>query len=154
MSFNLEKAWLYAPQKKKKKRSERAKQKAKAKRAVNKFQRESTERATPAEQAFKGELEALGLEYQFQKVFSANKQKYIVDFYLPEYHMVVEIDGEYHNAPAQQEKDAKREADLLKNPAIAKIVRFTNGEVKNKNGLSGTQILSRLFPVFLRQLQE
>src|SRR5579872_1871476 len=52
--------------------------------------------ATPAENLFRAHLAALGLPYRFQHgIFKP--QYRIVDFYLPEQNLVVEIDGGYHD---------------------------------------------------------
>ena len=48
----------------------------------------------------------------------------IVDFYLPEQRLVVEIDGEYHN----REKDLKRDKDLQESEGV-RILRLTNAQV-------------------------
>jgi very-short-patch-repair endonuclease len=56
--------------------------------------------ATPAEHVFRAHLAALGLPYRFQHGFFKPHYR-IVDFYLPEQNLIVEIDGPYHD----REKD-------------------------------------------------
>jgi very-short-patch-repair endonuclease len=51
-------------------------------------------------------------------------ENYIVDFYCPEYLTIVEVDGGYHNEPAQIEQDAIRDARLRELGCT--IVRFDN----------------------------
>lgn len=54
---------------------------------------------------------------------------YIVDFYCPAAKLVIEIDGEYHNTPEQQEKDQQRDQRLT---ALGlKVLRFANEQVEN-----------------------
>lgn len=54
---------------------------------------------------------------------------FITDFYIPALRLVVEIDGEYHNAPEIQERDAAR-TERLEVYGI-KVIRFTNHQVLN-----------------------
>ena len=57
---------------------------------------------------------------------------YIVDFYCHELRLIIEIDGEYHNEPAQIIKDIERR-DILKFQDLH-IIRFSNEEVMNSIG--------------------
>lgn len=97
------------------------------------YQQELVQRATPAEIAFQHILIDLRIQYEFQKVFGKNSKFRIVDFWLPQLRMVVEIDGGYHSNPIQGWKDSQRERSLLKQHRgkIKRIVRFTNEEVKD-----------------------
>ncbi len=52
---------------------------------------------------------------------------YIVDFYCPQYKLVIELDGEYHGDIKQQIYDLKR-TDILQSIGM-KVIRFTNQEV-------------------------
>lgn len=79
--------------------------------------------ATPAENLFRAHLAALGLPYRFQHgVFKPHYR--IVDFYLPEQNLIVEIDGPYHD----REKDLKRDEELQKTQGV-RILRLTNEQV-------------------------
>jgi very-short-patch-repair endonuclease len=54
----------------------------------------------------------------------------IVDFFLPDYATVVEIDGGYHNTTEQSAKDKARTRELLKRHVnIVRVVRFKNEEL-------------------------
>jgi very-short-patch-repair endonuclease len=53
---------------------------------------------------------------------------YIADFYCHAHHLVVEVDGAYHETPAVQERDRSRTGNLQENPTL-RVVRFTNEEV-------------------------
>lgn len=67
---------------------------------------ELKKRATISELIFKGKLEMAGIKFIFQKGFIEGNNMCIADFYLPKpYRLVIEIDGEYHNLPAQQKRD-------------------------------------------------
>ena len=52
---------------------------------------------------------------------------YIVDFYLPEIRLVIEVDGSQHVTEAGMEADAKRTAYL--ESLGLKVIRFDNGQV-------------------------
>ncbi len=49
---------------------------------------------------------------------------YIVDFYCAEYRLIIELDGEIHNNPSQEEKDLNR-TKYLENLNY-KVIRFEN----------------------------
>ena len=79
--------------------------------------------ATPAENAFRAHLTALGLPYRYQHGFFKPHYR-IVDFYLPEQNLVIEIDGAYHDA----EKDRRRDHAFVSANAI-RVLRLTNEQV-------------------------
>lgn len=54
---------------------------------------------------------------------------YIVDLYIQELNLIIEIDGEYHNGKEQQKKDIERTKFLMSQGYH--IIRFTNEEIKN-----------------------
>ncbi len=94
--------------------------------------------ATPAEKEFRHKLWSIA-HFQFQRAFVTKTGFVIVDFYLKEHKLAVEIDGGYHNTPEQQRKDTWKE-NYLKEHGV-KTVRFTNEEAFR---LSADDIRSRL----------
>ena len=54
---------------------------------------------------------------------------YIVDFYCHELRLIIEVDGEIHNAPEQRLSDSKRDKSLKENGYI--VLRITNEDVEN-----------------------
>ena len=86
-------------------------------------------RITKPEQIFKDALSCLDIKYNFQKIFIVNDKGYIVDFYLPDYLMVIEIDGDNHYENIQDQKDQKRTEDLLSLNKIIHVLRFDNQDV-------------------------
>jgi len=64
--------------------------------------------------------------------------KYIVDFYVGSAALAIEIDGEYHMTPEQQERDAIRTKEL--NEYGIKVIRFTNSQVYSSLGWVFDQI--------------
>ena len=52
---------------------------------------------------------------------------YIMDFYLPDYGICIEVDGDYHNTFEQLVKDKERTNKLALTGIL--VVRFTNEEV-------------------------
>jgi very-short-patch-repair endonuclease len=53
---------------------------------------------------------------------------FIADFYCHQLKLIIEVDGEYHNAPEQLEKDDERTQTLQDNGM--KIIRITNHEIE------------------------
>jgi very-short-patch-repair endonuclease len=54
--------------------------------------------------------------------------RYIVDFYLPQHRLVIEIDGDTHGEAGQQRYDAEGTQRL---EALGhRVLRFTNAEVR------------------------
>jgi len=70
---------------------------------------------TKPERRFKQFLDTIGVTYiQNYPVFRI-KHSYPVDFFLPEYNLVIEVDGTYwHNFPCYTEKDLIREEELMR----------------------------------------
>lgn len=76
--------------------------------------------STPAENWFCRHLASLGLTYRFQQGFYTPYYR-IVDFYLPEENLIIEIDGPCHDA----EEDRRRDAEFTAARGI-RILRLTN----------------------------
>ncbi|HEC64568.1 MAG TPA: DUF559 domain-containing protein [bacterium] len=55
-------------------------------------------------------LESLCVKYEFQKVMA----HYIVDFYLPDYHLIIEVDGLSHKWRKQKNRDMTRDHYFLR----------------------------------------
>ncbi len=79
------------------------------------------------------EAEALLWQYLRKKQigYPVKRQKiiygYIVDFYIPKFNLVIELDGSFHDSERQKAYDAKRDAALVKGGF--RIKRFKNSEV-------------------------
>lgn len=109
----------------------------KATEASLKFREELIANQTTAEKSAKALLKSMGIKYEFQKIFyyksKIDKYKtcfYIVDFYLPDANMAIEIDGEYHQTSKQKTADKKRTM-VLRGSGLSDVVRFTNDQVLN-----------------------
>src|SRR5687767_1250524 len=79
--------------------------------------------ATPAEKRLLVYLAALGVNYRFQRGFYHPYHR-IVDFYLPDHNLVIEIDGPYHDL----ERDYRRDT-WFQNVRRIRILRLTNEAV-------------------------
>lgn len=87
------------------------------------------ERATPAELKFKELLDRSGVNYVFQKIIKRpNGKHFVVDFYIVEKNMVIEIDGPYHDWPEMQFNDLDRN-QILRELGF-KVKRLTNDQVE------------------------
>lgn len=89
---------------------------------------------TPAEKNFKFVLKSLKIKYEFQHIVFVNEKGkfFILDFYLPDYNVGIEIDGGYHFTHEQYLKDKERTRTILKFIKIRNIIRFKNEEVELK----------------------
>lgn len=79
---------------------------------------------TKAERSFLYQLKQTDIKYQFQKGFIAGCNFAIADFYFPDYKIVLEIDGGYHNTPKQQIRDKYRTEYL--NKRGVRVIRISN----------------------------
>jgi len=94
----------------------------------NNFRNDLIKKQTTQEMKFKVYLKDLNINYEFQKIIYTDTSFYIVDFYLPKYHYVIEIDGGYHENRDQKRAD-KRRTIVLKDAGIKKIIRFKNSVI-------------------------
>lgn len=94
----------------------------------DKFRKDLIKNQTPSETKFKAILKSLKVNYEFQKIFYFKNSFRVVDFYLPDYNSVIEIDGLSHNG--KEDSDRRRTLQLL-NSGISVVHRFTNKEVRD-----------------------
>ena len=82
---------------------------------------------TKPEKEMKRCLEENGIKYEFQKIIEFPKYFYKVDFYLPLYNTVIEVDGKWcHNYPNGTSKD-KLKIENLENVGY-RVLRFWEDE--------------------------
>lgn len=93
------------------------------------FRSDLIKKQTRSEARMKVVLKELNVKYEFQKIFYTEKSFYIVDFYLPEYNVVIEVDGGYHNDKEQKVKDNNRTLKLTED--INHVYRIKNESVDN-----------------------
>lgn len=89
---------------------------------------------TEAEQILCEALIENNILFEFQKVWRKNQQFYITDFYFKSDRgkkYVIEVDGWHHFTTEGREHDKHRTNFLKKNFKI-KVLRFSNGEVRNE----------------------
>ena len=96
---------------------------------------------TPAEVRLWQELRGnkLGIHFRRQHVIGI----YIADFVSLKNHLVIEIDGEYHLNPEQQESDRIRTAYLQQQGF--RVIRFTNSQVLTDIDSVMSRIIKSLF---------
>lgn len=101
---------------------------------LKEFARENRKHPTPAETALWYCLKdnALGTRVHRQHIVG----DYIVDFLIPYFNLVIEVDGGYHAERVQQEDDDIRSAALNKMGLY--VMRFNNDEIlyNPKNAVS------------------
>nr|WP_184195241.1 endonuclease domain-containing protein [Armatimonas rosea] len=76
-----------------------------------------------------------GLRFRRQHAY----ETYIFDFYCPEFRLIIEVDGGYHNSELQAEKDTERDNYLAS--CGFRIVRLTNSEVLHQLPLTLAKII-------------
>ena len=84
---------------------------------------------TPAERALAailGELDVGALDGRFHREWVCGG-RWIVDFYVPELRLAIEVDGGYHRSAFQQSWDLFKAAEL--EAAGVSLLRLTNDEV-------------------------
>ena len=89
----------------------------------------------PYEVMFSEYLDELEIKYEYQKIFMNNYSFYCVDFYLTDYNIVCEIDGDSHIFNVAVDKDDKRTSTLKIENKVRDVWRFKNHEVKNNKAL-------------------
>lgn len=89
---------------------------------LSKLRKNLLNNPTYFELLFRKKLRLWNISFKFQKIMCG----YIADFYLPQYHLVVEIDGEAHYTYKVQ-RDKKRD-DVLR-AAGYEVLRIRNVEV-------------------------
>ena len=94
---------------------------------LEEFATRMRENPTYSEKKFYDYLVAHRVKFEFQKILYCSKS-YIVDFFLIDYKIIVEIDGEYHFTEEQQEKDWYRTLDIF-HTYNYKTLRLTNKQV-------------------------
>ena len=126
--ISMKKAELYysKPRKHRRKKASQG-----LKKSLRKFKRGLQRNATVPELKIKEFLKYLEIENSFQRIFTVGQKGYIVDFHLPLYQMVLEIDGSQHSEKDQEIKDNNRTEDLLKLSNIKIVQRFDNDAVLN-----------------------
>jgi len=106
------------------------------KNGIEKYQRALYKNATKYELKFKEILVNNGIRFYFQKIFKVPKRignsNYIVDFYIPQNNVVIEIDGSQHNKLENIQKDSIRTEALL-SMGVSRVIRFSNEEVNNNS---------------------
>ncbi len=99
--------------------------------------------ATKWELEFKSKLENLGIKFYFQQpIICSNKYLYIMDFYLPQFKLCIELDGKNHFTPSGIRKDKLRTHRLKKEKI--QVIRIANADVNSIDDEYIIKILSNL----------
>jgi very-short-patch-repair endonuclease len=81
---------------------------------------------TNSEQRIENLLIESKIKYEFQYPITIEDHFYIVDFYLPNYNIYIEIDGKQHDLKLYKEKDKRRKSEINKYYNLKEI------RIKNK----------------------
>lgn len=105
--------------------------KAQMKLVAQDYQKKLIQNATESELVYQKFLKKNKIKFDFQKIiWNTDGTFYIVDFYVPIFKLIIEIDGEYHKTTEQLNKD-KHRSFILKQMGY-NVIRFTNDEVLKK----------------------
>lgn len=91
------------------------------------------DKANIYERIFAEYLHNKKIEFIHQAPYIIDNKIYFLDFYLKDYNIAVELDGQYHDSQFQHGKDKYRD-EMFKSINI-KTIRINNAEVKDKNRL-------------------
>lgn len=89
------------------------------------FRYKLIENQTNSEKVFKAKLKVCNIRYEFQKIIHHEKGFHIVDFYLIDYGIIIEIDGGYHTTSEQKKLDKNR-INILNSCGYKRIKRYSN----------------------------
>lgn len=78
-------------------------------------------------------LSSKKIEYIHQAPFIFSGKIYFADFYLPKHHLIIELDGLYHNGIAQYDYDRFRDACFSGHRV--RVLRIPNEAVMNERDL-------------------
>lgn len=115
---------------------------------ASEFRENRLKEPTPYELMFEEILKELGIKYEkekiiyYDKVRAAGKSFFILDFYLPEYRVCIEIDGGYHYTDDIKKSDKLR-TKILKKSNIW-VIRFANETVEKHRDLTISTLKDRL----------
>jgi len=101
----------------------------------HKYKKELRKKATESEKIVIEIFKRIKLKYDFQKGFYKLTGKYkgyhcIVDFYIPSLHLVLEVDGGYHDTKEQMRKDWFKDKWLREKRKV-NVLRIRNEEANN-----------------------
>lgn len=97
---------------------------------ISYYRNKQVKNATNAEKVYRDFLDKNKINYKFQKPIKVDDKWYIMDFYLPESKLCIEIDGGYHTKENQRKNDEERDKDLLSIDITT--IRYTNEEIFDK----------------------
>lgn len=104
----------------------RKKSKVNLKNLAEEFADCNRKKATPAVKHFRKLLNKLKVRYKTEKPVHTSKSFYLIDFYIKDKGLCIEIDGGYHNTEPQKLKDKVRDSYLKSQGYV--VWRFTNEE--------------------------
>lgn len=97
---------------------------------LKQYVEENKAKATDGELAMKDVLEKNRIQFEYQKPCLVFGKSYIMDFFLPNYGVCIEVDGGYHDTQEQLIKDRERTNRLAMTGIL--VVRFTNEEALDR----------------------
>lgn len=102
---------------------------------------------SPLEERMQKYLDSHGIQYEFQKIFYIYGDNgyivryFIADFFLPNYNLIVEVDGKFHDKHRQADRD--RTKLIQANYPGVEVMRFTWKDLSDKGKMK--KLLNRVY---------
>lgn len=104
------------------------------------FAAQMRDRPTPGERRMGTILTQLVIPFEPQRILG----NYVVDFYIPEAKLVIEVDGMSHYTREARQRDNRRTKNLMRMRAVCKVIRFTNLDVQYRPGEVAKAVLAEI----------
>jgi len=105
---------------------------ASMKEVAEEYAEENRKKLTPAAKHFKKLLEKSGVRFKSEKMIPKPPTFILVDFYIPDRNLCIELDGGYHTDPEQRAKDIERDKYL-------EVRGYNNWRMTNDEALALSQ---------------
>ena len=112
---------------------------------INKRRQSLAKSLTPAETYVSNALAENKITFQMEKPFVMDwKNEYFcfADIYIPQYNIVIEVDGKYHNDEKQKWRDSQKDA-FYKSQKI-KVLRITNSAAQTRSKNELVELIKKL----------
>lgn len=108
-----------------------------------KYRARLKKKATRHEKIVKRILVALGVEFEFQRIFFGKKRFVIADFFIRSHGVVIEIDGKDHYKEEGLIYDEYRTQFLKNRCKVLEVIRYKNEEVTKERDRVENELAER-----------
>ena len=136
--------------KKKRGKKEKSVFKSKVENRIQKLKEQQIKQSNPLENKVRKILEELEINFSYQQEFVNGNRFKLVDFYLPDFKLVVECDGSFHEGKEAKKKDEERTKWLIERTEGEEVVRVDYKQFFSHNKEESTEILRSYFESLAR----